>query len=121
MQQILETGNFQALFSNNTTLADLRKLCQTLFEALQDKTLALNHQKKTNKYNKRKLFINWWILKNLTFYILYRILAKRFEDLENRLKSINQGEAIMSPTMILLNDYTNTSDETDIETSSVDG
>jgi len=50
VQQILETGNLQALFSNNTTLADLRKLCQTLFEALQDKTIAFNHQKKTNKY-----------------------------------------------------------------------
>lgn len=50
MQQILENGNIQALFSNSTTLADLRKLCQTLFEALQDKTIALNHQKKTNKY-----------------------------------------------------------------------
>jgi len=50
VQQILETGNLQALFSNSTTLADLRKLCQTLFEALQDKTIALNHQKKTNKY-----------------------------------------------------------------------
>lgn len=49
MQQILETGNFQGLFSNSTTLADIRKLCQTLFEELQDKTIALNHQKKTNK------------------------------------------------------------------------
>lgn len=50
MQHILESGNFQALFSNSTTLADLRKLCHTLFEALQDKTIALSHQKKTNKY-----------------------------------------------------------------------
>jgi len=47
---MLETGNFQALFSNSSTLADLRKLCQTSFEALQDKTIALNHHKKINKY-----------------------------------------------------------------------
>ncbi|XP_060863997.1 coiled-coil domain-containing protein 149 isoform X1 [Metopolophium dirhodum] len=97
MQQILETGNLQALFSNSTTLADLRKLCQTLFEALQDKTIALNHQKKTNK-----------------------ILAKRLEDLEKKMKTINQGEAIMSPSLVLLNECSNTSDETDFETSSID-
>ncbi|XP_027845675.1 coiled-coil domain-containing protein 149 [Aphis gossypii] len=97
MQQILETGNLQALFSNSTTLADLRKLCQTLFEALQDKSIALNHQKKTNK-----------------------VLAKRLEDLENKLKTINHGEAIMSPSLVLLNECSNTSDETDIETSSID-
>ncbi|XP_022171171.1 coiled-coil domain-containing protein 149 isoform X2 [Myzus persicae] len=97
MQQILETGNLQALFSNNTTLADLRKLCQTLFEALQDKTIALNHQKKTNK-----------------------ILAKRLEDLEKKIKTINQGEAIMSPSLVLLNECSNTSDDTDFETSSID-
>ncbi|XP_025199573.1 coiled-coil domain-containing protein 149 [Melanaphis sacchari] len=97
MQQILETGNLQALFSNSTTLADLRKLCQTLFEALQDKNIALNHQKKTNK-----------------------VLAKRLEDLENKLKTINQGEAIISPSLVLLNECSNTSDETDIETSSID-
>ncbi|XP_001946800.1 coiled-coil domain-containing protein 149 [Acyrthosiphon pisum] len=97
MQQILETGNLQALFSNSTTLADLRKLCQTLFEALQDKTIALNHQKKTNK-----------------------ILAKRLEDLEKKIKTINQGEAIMSPSLVLLNECSNTSDETDFDTSSID-
>ncbi|VVC34858.1 Coiled-coil domain-containing protein 149-A [Cinara cedri] len=97
MQQILETGNFQALFSNNTTISELRKLCQTLFEALQDKIIALNHQKKTNK-----------------------ILAKRLEDLEERLKAIKQGEAIISPSQILLNENADTSDETDFDTSSID-
>ncbi|XP_050430255.1 coiled-coil domain-containing protein 149 [Adelges cooleyi] len=95
MQQILESGNLQALFSNSTTLADMRKLCQTLFEALQDKTLALNHQKKTNK-----------------------ILAKRLEDLEKQIKSINQGEAILSPSQVLLDKCNmSTSDDTDSDAS----
>lgn len=53
--------------------------------------------------------------------ILYRVLAKRLEDLEKRLKTINQGEAIMSPSLILFNECVNTSDETDFETSSIDG
>lgn len=52
---------------------------------------------------------------------MHRILAKRLEDLETRLKTINQGEAIISPSLILLNNCANTSDETDIETSSTDG
>jgi len=68
VQQILETGNFQALFSNNTTIADLRKLCQTLFEALQDKTTALNHQKKTNKYTICKIL---FVLKHLMLFYFY--------------------------------------------------
>lgn len=49
MQQILESGNLQTLFSNNSTLDDLRKLCQTLFETVQDQILAFDHQKKTNQ------------------------------------------------------------------------
>lgn len=43
------------------------------------------------------------------------------EDLEKKLKAINLGEAIMSPSQILLNECSNTSDETDIETSSTEG
>lgn len=54
-------------------------------------------------------------------YYFYRVLAKRLEDLEKRLKTISQGEGIMSPSSILFNECANTSDETDIETSSIDG
>jgi len=57
---------------------------------------------------------------NITL-ILHRILAKRLEDLEKKLKTIKQGEAILSPSLILLNECLNTSDETDIETNSIDG
>jgi len=53
--------------------------------------------------------------------LLYRILAKRLEDLEARLKTINQGEVIMSPSQILFNECATPSDETDIETSSIEG
>jgi len=57
---------------------------------------------------------------NITL-ILYRILAKRLEDLEKKIKTINQGEAIISPSLVLLNECSNTSDDTDFETSSIDG
>lgn len=57
----------------------------------------------------------------LYYLIMFRVLAKRLEDLENKLKTINHGEAIMSPSLVLLNECSNTSDETDIETSSIDG
>jgi len=43
------------------------------------------------------------------------------EDLEKKIKTVNQGEAIMSPSLVLLNECSNTSDETDFETSSIDG
>lgn len=52
---------------------------------------------------------------------MFRVLAKRLEDLENKLKTINHGEAIISPSLVLLNECSNTSDETDMETSSIDG
>ncbi|XP_050527661.1 coiled-coil domain-containing protein 149 isoform X2 [Daktulosphaira vitifoliae] len=94
LQQILESGNLQTLFSNDSTLAELRKLCQTLFETLQDQILAFNHQKKTNK-----------------------ILAKRLEDLEKNLKNFSQGNAIMSPSQVLLNNCCHSSDETDEDNS----
>jgi len=43
------------------------------------------------------------------------------EDLEKKIKTINQGEAIMSPSLVLLNECSNTSDEADFEPSSIDG
>jgi len=52
---------------------------------------------------------------------LCRILAKRLEDFEKRLKTINQGEAVISPSKILFNECATPSDETDIETSFIDG
>lgn len=54
-------------------------------------------------------------------FILLRILAKRLEDLEKRFRAINQGETVLSPSSILLHGCELTSDETDIETSSIDG
>lgn len=43
------------------------------------------------------------------------------EDLEKRFRTIDQGEAILSPSSILLHGCEITSDETDVETSSIDG
>jgi len=53
--------------------------------------------------------------------IMCRILAQRLEDLEARLKTINQGETIMSPSLQLLNDCALASDENEVESCSMGG
>ncbi|KAG8270680.1 hypothetical protein J6590_079485 [Homalodisca vitripennis] len=64
VQELLERGTSAQLPNTEATLADLKSLCLALLEALQDKTLALAHQKKANK-----------------------ILASRISDLEQRFSS----------------------------------
>uniref|UniRef100_A0A1B6GJD2 Coiled-coil domain-containing protein 149 n=1 Tax=Cuerna arida TaxID=1464854 RepID=A0A1B6GJD2_9HEMI len=64
VQELLERGTSAQLPNTEATLADLKSLCLALLEALQDKTLALAHQKKANK-----------------------ILASRISELEQRFSS----------------------------------
>lgn len=47
MQLLLE--NSSELPSKAETIADLKSLCLALLDNLNDKNLALSHQKKTNK------------------------------------------------------------------------
>ncbi|XP_054272003.1 coiled-coil domain-containing protein 149 [Macrosteles quadrilineatus] len=59
VQELLERG---AVPNTEASLADVKSLCVALLESLQDKTLALHHQRKANK-----------------------ILASRISELEHRL------------------------------------
>lgn len=49
VQELLEKGTAAQLPNTEATLADLKSLCLALVEALQDKSLALSHQKKANR------------------------------------------------------------------------
>jgi hypothetical protein len=49
VQQLLEHGSSAQLPNTVATLSDMRSLCLALLEALGDKVLALNHQKKANR------------------------------------------------------------------------
>lgn len=70
------------------TIADLKSLCLALLDNLNDKNLALNHQKKTNK-----------------------ILASKIAELEQRIQIVSGCETsssevvCFSPSQILLNGY----------------
>lgn len=68
--------------NNPATIADLKSLSIALLESLNDKTLALSHQKRAN-----------------------RILAARICELEQRLEHIRGREIIMSPSKVLLDGY----------------
>lgn len=49
VQELLQRGTAVQMPNTEATLDDLRSLCLALLEALQDKTLALAHQRKANK------------------------------------------------------------------------
>ncbi|XP_055377643.1 coiled-coil domain-containing protein 149 [Condylostylus longicornis] len=75
--------------SRAETIADLKRLCLALLDNLNDKTLALTHQKKTNK-----------------------ILASKISELEQRIQLIlhngqkdENAPTNFSPSQILLNEY----------------
>ncbi|XP_023242902.1 coiled-coil domain-containing protein 149-like [Centruroides sculpturatus] len=65
LQQLLQTNPFLEITNNPNTVTDLRNLVVALFESLNDKTLALSHQKKANK-----------------------ILGNRVTELEKKIKAI---------------------------------
>ncbi|GBP81816.1 Coiled-coil domain-containing protein 149 [Eumeta japonica] len=67
-----------------TSISDLKSLCMGLFEALSDKSIALQHQRKTNQ-----------------------ILANRITELEKTLESWCNGEKYVPvfPSQILLDEF----------------
>lgn len=68
------------------TISDLKSLCLALLDNVNDKNLALNHQKKTN-----------------------RLLAAKISDLEQKIKVLSGDDSktmLMTPSQILLNGYT---------------
>ncbi|KAG8240453.1 hypothetical protein J437_LFUL003167, partial [Ladona fulva] len=48
VQQLVERGTSAQLPNTAATLSDMKSLCSALLDALNDKTLALSHQKKAN-------------------------------------------------------------------------
>uniref|UniRef100_T1GDB3 DUF4794 domain-containing protein n=1 Tax=Megaselia scalaris TaxID=36166 RepID=T1GDB3_MEGSC len=83
IKTLLETAG--TLPTKMETNEDLRGLCLALLDSLNDKNLALNHQKKTNK-----------------------ILATKLADLDQRLKILCGNESdssVFSPSEILLHGY----------------
>lgn len=91
VQQLLECDSSAQLPNTVATLSDMKSLCLALLEALGDKVLALNHQRKAN-----------------------RILANRVSDLEEVLQS---GRAAAFPSQLLLEGYA--SSEVDRDTSCI--
>ncbi|XP_033611241.1 coiled-coil domain-containing protein 149 [Cryptotermes secundus] len=91
VQQLLERGSSAQLPNTVATLSDLKSLCLALLEALGDKVLALNHQRKANK-----------------------ILANRISDLE---EAVQRGHPATFPSQLLLEGYA--SSEVDQNASSI--
>lgn len=92
VQELLEKGTAAQLPNTEATLADLKSLCLALVEALQDKSLALSHQKKAN-----------------------RILAERISELEQRLETAEGMCVPAFPSQILLQGYSSALVDKDVE------
>uniref|UniRef100_A0A1B0CEB4 Uncharacterized protein n=2 Tax=Lutzomyia longipalpis TaxID=7200 RepID=A0A1B0CEB4_LUTLO len=86
---LLERGTDAELPNKAATIADLKSLCLALLDNVNDKTLALTHQKKANK-----------------------ILALRIAELEHRLE---QTSWTASPSELLLNGYSASNVDKDLE------
>lgn len=54
MKHLLENGTVDELPLKAATISDLKSLCLALLDNVNDKSLALSHQKKTNKYDVTK-------------------------------------------------------------------
>ncbi|XP_059619551.1 coiled-coil domain-containing protein 149 [Phlebotomus argentipes] len=86
---LLERGTDAELPNKAATIADLKSLCLALLDNVNDKSLALTHQKKANK-----------------------ILALRISELEQRL---GQSSWTASPSEVLLNGYSASNVDKDLE------
>ncbi|XP_055856309.1 coiled-coil domain-containing protein 149 [Episyrphus balteatus] len=100
VKKLLDNG--VDLPTKTETIADLKSLCLALLDNLNDKNLALNHQKKTNK-----------------------ILASKIAELEQRIQIVSGCESsssdviCFSPSQILLNGYCPSSVDTDAKSPNV--
>ena len=86
MKKLLNEGTVSEMPLKAATISDLKSLCLALLDNLNDKTIALGHQKKTN-----------------------RLLAAKIGSLEHRIKALsgdNSESSLLSASQILLNGYT---------------
>uniref|UniRef100_A0A182JKJ1 Uncharacterized protein n=1 Tax=Anopheles atroparvus TaxID=41427 RepID=A0A182JKJ1_ANOAO len=87
VKHLLENGTVDELPLKAATISDLKSLCLALLDNVNDKSLALAHQKKTNK-----------------------LLATKIAELEQRIKTLagcNDRTTLssLSPSQFLLNGY----------------
>ncbi|ETN67131.1 hypothetical protein AND_001069 [Anopheles darlingi] len=98
VKHLLEKGTVDELPLKAATISDLKSLCLALLDNVNDKSLALSHQKRTNK-----------------------LLASKITELEQRIKLLAGCDdrttlASLSPSQYLLNGYSSaTVDQTDPE------
>ncbi|XP_307781.5 coiled-coil domain-containing protein 149-B [Anopheles gambiae] len=87
VKHLLENGTVDELPLKAATISDLKSLCLALLDNVNDKSLALSHQKKTNK-----------------------LLATKIAELERHIKTLAGCDdratmASLSPSQYLLNGY----------------
>ncbi|XP_049284626.1 coiled-coil domain-containing protein 149-A [Anopheles funestus] len=87
VKHLLENGTVDELPLKAATISDLKSLCLALLDNVNDKSLALSHQKKTNK-----------------------LLATKIAELERHIKTLAGSDdrttmASLSPSQYLLNGY----------------
>ncbi len=97
VKKLLQEGTISEIPLKAATIDDLKSLCLTLLDNLNDKNLALNHQKKTN-----------------------RLLAAKISDLEQKIRVIsgdNSKSQLLSPSQILLSGYASSKVDADSRAS----
>lgn len=95
VKELLERGTVEELPLKAATISELKSLCLALLDNANDKSLALTHQKKTNK-----------------------LLAAKIGELEQRIQiatgSTGATLSCLSPSQILLNGYTSSTVDLDL-------
>ncbi|CAO1411911.1 unnamed protein product [Diamesa tonsa] len=100
VKKLLNEGTVSELPLKAATISDLKSLCIALLDNLNDKTIALGHQKKTN-----------------------RLLAAKIGSLEHRIKALsgdNSESSLLSASQILLNGYTCSKVDEDLRFLTID-
>ena len=100
MKKLLNEGTVSEMPLKAATISDLKSLCLALLDNLNDKTIALGHQKKTN-----------------------RLLAAKIGSLECRIKDLsgdNSENSLLSVSQILLNGYTSAKVDEDLRFLTID-
>ncbi|XP_053695764.1 coiled-coil domain-containing protein 149 [Sabethes cyaneus] len=95
VKKLLERGTVDEIPLKAATISELKSLCRGLLDNVNDKSLALSHQKKTNK-----------------------LLAAKIAELEQRINTLTgnneAGVSCLSPSQILLNGYSSATVDLDV-------
>ncbi|XP_058059369.1 coiled-coil domain-containing protein 149-B [Anopheles bellator] len=103
VKHLLENGTVDELPLKAATISDLKSLCLALLDNVNDKSLALAHQKRTNK-----------------------LLATKIAELEQRIKMLAGCDdrttlASLSPSQYLLNGYSSATVDQDLDAEALIG